>query len=118
VSATKHTPGPWEWVRGSNELRPVNPDPNHSAVASILYAEGGFGFIGSSNAASLAELDADRVLIAAAPDLLQALARLMRNFPTDADMLKAGWLQRDVDEACSAHEAAHIVYAKAIGATA
>jgi hypothetical protein len=47
------------------------------AVSSILTADGGFGFLGRSNADTLAELDADRRLIAAAPDLLDALKTLL-----------------------------------------
>lgn len=69
----KHTPGPWHWPRDSNYLCPVNPDPDLGAVSEILYADGGYGFLGRSNADTLAELEADRRLIAAAPDLLEAL---------------------------------------------
>lgn len=74
---SKHTPGPWHWPHDSNDLCPVNPDPQHMAVSSILTADGGFGFLGRSSADTLAELDADRRLIAAAPDLLDALKTLL-----------------------------------------
>ena len=63
-----HTPGPWVW--NGNTLRPEKPDPDRSAVYSILDAEGGYGFLGSDWRETGAELDADRVLIAQAPDLL------------------------------------------------
>jgi len=66
----RHTPGPWHW--DGNTLMPVKPDPSKSHVHSILDAEGGYGFLGSVSTKTLAELDADRALIAAAPDLLEA----------------------------------------------
>lgn len=74
MSAAKHTPGPWHWWHDGNELCPVNPDHRRSAVSQILHAEGGYGFLGRSNSDTLAELEANRRLIAAAPDLLVALA--------------------------------------------
>lgn len=83
----KHTPGPWHWPHDSNDLCPVDPDPTRSAVSSILTAEGGYGFLGSSNADTLAELDADRRLIAAAPDLLTSLQALDR---AASDLCMAG----------------------------
>ena len=66
-----HTPGPWYW-RG-NTLAPAQADPEISHVHSILDAKGGYGFIGTDHRMTNAELDADRRLIAAAPDLLAAL---------------------------------------------
>lgn len=66
-----HTPGPWIW--DGNTLHPVKQDPAISHVHSILDAEGGFGFMGGDVHQTCAELDADRVLIAAAPDMLAAL---------------------------------------------
>lgn len=77
MTAAKHTPGPWHWPHDSNALCPVNPDYKVSAVSQILYADGGHGFLGRSNSDTLAELEADRRLIAAAPDLLAALERLL-----------------------------------------
>ena len=71
--SAKHTPGPWHWPHDSNHLCPANPDPERSAVSEILYADGGYGFLGRSNSDTLAELEADRRLIAAAPTLLAAL---------------------------------------------
>ncbi len=68
----KHTPGPWHWPRDSNELCPVNPDPRRMAVSSILTAAGGFGFLGRSSEDTMAEIDADRRLIAESPQLLVA----------------------------------------------
>ena len=70
-----HTTGPWVW--NGNTLRPEKPDPDRSAVYSILDAEGGYGFLGSDWRETGAELDADRVLIAQAPDLLAMLRKLV-----------------------------------------
>lgn len=71
MSGAQFTPGPWKW--DGNTLMPVNNDPATSAVHSILYADGGYGYIGANLKDTLAELDACRRLIAAAPDLLAAL---------------------------------------------
>lgn len=71
TAATKHTPGPWEW--DGNTLKPSAGSFETSAVHSILDAEGGYGYLGSKVSDTQAELDADRQLIAAAPDLLEAL---------------------------------------------
>jgi len=76
VTATTHTPGPWHWH--DNTLEPVEKDPSRSAVFSILDYDGGYGFLGSDHKATSAELDADRRLIAAAPDLHAALHQLHR----------------------------------------
>lgn len=66
-----HTPGPWKWDGYS--LRPTNPDPEHSAVHTIIDAENtGLGFTGSDYKATIAESDANLALIAAAPQLLDA----------------------------------------------
>lgn len=71
ATTARHTPGPWIW--DDNTLRPANPNPDTSSVRSILDAEGGYGFMFSDVNQTWAELDADRVLIAAAPDMLAAL---------------------------------------------
>lgn len=69
--SARHTPGPWQW--DGHTLRPVEPDPSKSHVYSILDADGGYGFFGRDDISEvLAELDADRALIAAAPELLAA----------------------------------------------
>lgn len=57
--------------------------------------------------------DADARLIAAAPDLLAALTRLCRAFPTDADMKEAGWEGPEIEEGCNAYDAARAAIAKA-----
>ena len=74
----KHTPGPWHW--DGNTLMPVAGDPTTSAVHSILDAEGGYGYLGSKPADTLREIDACRRLIAAAPDLLDALQTVVADW--------------------------------------
>lgn len=78
-----HTPGPWIWH--GDTLRAAQPDPAASAVHSILSAEGGYGFIASKPADTLAELEADRHLIAAAPDMLAALQSARNVIAADRD---------------------------------
>jgi hypothetical protein len=75
---SRHTPGPWVW--DGHTLKPANAAPDVSAVHSILDAEGGFGYLMSDHKATLAELDADRRLIAAAPELLAALQALLTQY--------------------------------------
>jgi len=48
-------------------------------------------------------------------DLIAALERLMRSYPTDHDMYAAGWNQSQVDEACNAYDAARAALAEAKG---
>ena len=72
----QHTPGPWAWSDG-HTLRSVTPNPETSSVHTILSSDGcECGYLGSDWRATLAELDADKQLIAAAPDLLTALIEL------------------------------------------
>lgn len=72
TSQHQHTPGPWAWDGYS--LRSKHPDPDTQAVHTIIDAEHiGWGFVGSDPAATRAESAANLALIAAAPDLLEAL---------------------------------------------
>ncbi len=68
---TKHTPGPWRWT--DNSLAPVDPRPDDHSVAVILEDGDCYGFVAAETVDVLAEQDANRRLIAAAPDLLEAL---------------------------------------------
>lgn len=106
-----HTPGPWMW--DDNTLRPANPNPDTSSVHSILDAEGGYGFLGSDVQKTIAELDADRVLIAAAPELLKALQRLHACMQAQDLEAEAKRPTEDEYQACMAAAAAAI--AKATG---
>lgn len=72
----KHTPGPWMW--DGRSLRPTNPNPDESLVHTILEVEAfAYGFMGhhyeSVRDGIHAEDELNRRLIAAAPDLLEAL---------------------------------------------
>ncbi len=72
--SAQHTPGPWHWPNDGAALRPTDPRPNDSAVHTILVAGGELGFLGSNPQDTLAEIEANRRLIAAAPDLHEAAA--------------------------------------------
>lgn len=63
-------------------------------------------------AAELAAADA-----AGKAELLEALRQLLRAFPTDHDMVAAGWNHRETEEACTAYDKARTVFARATGAT-
>lgn len=106
-----HTPGPWMW--DDNVLCPAFPDPAISHVHSILDADGGFGFMGSDWRQTAAELDADRLLIAAAPDLLHALQRLHDCMQAQDIDTEAKRPTEDEYQACMAAAAAAIAKATA-----
>ncbi len=74
---SQHTPGPWSWDASGWSLRPGAPNPDAHAVHTIFGPEGCFGFTGSDLANVQAEDAANRHLIAAAPDLLNAARRLV-----------------------------------------
>lgn len=69
-----YTPGPWQWV--GSILLPVDPDPERSAVYTILSREGGCGFVGKPTSEVVDELAADDLLIAAAPQMYELLCKL------------------------------------------
>lgn len=74
TSTATHTPAPWAWH--GYALRAVTPDPEGSAVQTILEVEScGNGYPASDHTATRAELDADHRLIAAAPALHAALVQ-------------------------------------------
>lgn len=73
-TTTNHTPGPWAWH--GYALRAVTPNPEGSAVHTILEMESsGSGYLASDSTATRAELEADHQLITAAPALYVALVQ-------------------------------------------
>lgn len=69
----RHTPGPWEWD-GDYTLRPANPRPELHTVHTILSPDGEtFGFMEADYKDVLAENAANKQLMAASPDMLDAL---------------------------------------------
>lgn len=66
------TPGPWHW--DGRCLLPDVPNPDGSAVHTILDSEGDtYGYLMSDWRATHAESEGNHRLIAAAPELLEAL---------------------------------------------
>lgn len=64
MSAAQHTPGPWQWDNYC--LRPARPDPDTSAVQTIIEADTiGWGYLLSDPLKTRAESDANLALIAA-----------------------------------------------------
>lgn len=100
----KHTAGPWELrVNGMGGLDSlIYPQGEDSPVAAVTgyYANAG-------------QMLPNARLIAAAPELLEALQAVLRSFPTDGDMRAAGWEQAEIDLACRDYEAARAAVAKA-----
>ncbi|MGH7462668.1 MAG: hypothetical protein ACREMA_16795 [Longimicrobiales bacterium] len=76
--SAQHTPGPWAWDKTGHSLRPVTPAPDTSAVHTILSPDGCFGYMGSDFKATIAEDDANKRLIALAPDMFSILRTIMK----------------------------------------
>lgn len=79
---TKHTPGPWELVAAELVAGWVLTAANGIAVASV-HMEGPT----SGGPADRAETVANRSLIAAAPELLEALAEMVVHFGAVAALI-------------------------------
>lgn len=104
----RHTPGPWAWD-GDYTLRPVDPDPDRSAVHTILSPDGPYGFVQSVGADVDAEFQADQRLIAAAPELLDIAVRI------DALLTRQHWISdSDASESALLRDARAAI-AKATG---
>ena len=70
MSETKHTPGPWRILR-QNGKQFIQAGPVYFSIAEVA---------GPSNAGRERELTANVNLIAAAPDLLEALKMFVREY--------------------------------------
>lgn len=103
----KHTPGPWFITGGEMtkyvEARIGNRLLQEVAAVGPTVADDGYGDQQQANAR----------LIAAAPELLEALQSLLKRFPTEDDMHIAGWEQSEIDLACRDYEAARAAVVKA-----
>jgi len=109
--STNHTPGPWMW-----DSDPIKGDPLGRVRYQVVARGETITQCYYSSSDEQAEWDAR--LIAATPDLLEALTNLMRNFPTDFDMKAAGWDGMDIEKACAAHDMARAAIAKVTGGAA
>jgi hypothetical protein len=101
--SAKHTPGPWIW--GDDFMGLYGAGPDNEVLSHASY-EGMWVSYGPCR-------EANARLIAAAPELLEALIRMCQVFPTDIDMAEAGWNAREIDDACTAHEVARAAIQKA-----
>lgn len=81
VNAVVHTPGPWECERSQGW---VTADKGQMSVAEIR----GWGYLSSRNDSKTASLiqDANARLIAAAPELIEAIKRIQHFITGACDM--------------------------------
>jgi len=81
----KHTPGPWKW--DGYALVPEQRDPAQHAVHTILDVENfAWGFVGADLTATGHEDDANRDLIAAAPELLKVAQQVYDDLTTHGEV--------------------------------
>lgn len=104
-----HTPGPWDF-RGS--LGPTS-NPHLKGPHVVEAANGSQIAILNGWRSDVSEANAR--LIAAAPELLDALTRMLKQFPADSDLYAAGWDSSAINEACDAYDAARAAIRKATG---
>ena len=100
---SKHTPGPWIQDKYGNIKT-----PSGQMLVTDGVALGGY----STN-----ESRGNARLISAAPELLQALNKIMRIFPTGLDMAEAGWDIDYINKALEAKDIASKAIGKATGET-
>ena len=73
-----HTPGPWRVIGGGLHIASDNA-PGHVIVCRT----GRLGMVGDEPKQTLARWEADAHLIAAAPDLLEALEEFLKAYDSD-----------------------------------
>ncbi|MBU4609179.1 hypothetical protein IMZ29_00990 [Achromobacter sp. GG226] len=105
------TQGLWAQQRDTVKLGRRNIATVHAGVSlgigeSYRQACANAAYIAAANPANIKALLADRDALA------EALARLLKSFPTDGDMKEAGYDDLAIDEACAACEAGHAALAR------
>lgn len=102
-TSKKHTPGPWEWE--GHALVPAARDHQQHAVHTIMEVENfAWGFVASELNAVREEDDANRALIAAAPELLKAAQLVYDEMATIGEISPVTWevLAAAIDKATGA----------------
>jgi hypothetical protein len=84
---SKHTPGPWQWDDGYYSLRPVAPSAN---VAKILEFDGCAVPRDCDIEEMRAEIEANKRLIGASPELLAELHEAMATLDCLRDFVAEG----------------------------
>lgn len=109
---SKHTPGPWS-IR---EVSKHGTSVDGFVGVGVAWC-GANTTVGNKGAHSISESEAEANarLIAAAPELLDALTRMLKQFPADSDLYAAGWDSSAINEACDAYDAARAAVRKATG---
>lgn len=116
---TQHTPGPWhtpgEVFKPMNYGRPRSEYHNPEAYRAIGIGNGAshIGYVSVTGCVPESEAQANARLIAAAPDLLQALQRLQKQIRDKYADHGLDWTENDSD----AYEQASAAIARATGQT-
>ena len=100
------TPGPWRTKREGFSTVYVEARIDGGLIQEVAAC--------GPTEAGLEQQEANARLIAAAPELLEALQAVLRSFPTDRDMRDAGWERAEIDMACRDYEAARAAISKAL----
>lgn len=86
----QHTPGPWKW--DGYALVPEKRDPDQHAVHTIMeIGSFAYGFISAQYKEVAQEDDANRALIAAAPELLKAAQQVYSEMSTHGQVTMVTW---------------------------
>lgn len=81
----QHTPGPWE-ISDHRLKTPIGAGPKH--IAMVAYFDCGAG---DPRSISPSEHNANARLIAAAPELLEALEEALRKMGEDEEQIEGEW---------------------------
>lgn len=111
---TKHTPGPWHWEHG-DYLKPDESSP--AGIAVVLEFDGCRVERDCDIEAMQAEIEANKRLIGAAPELLQALQEILAE-PYGCRFCDSGKLRNTAKphDSCCGFELARAAIAKAVPA--
>lgn len=83
---TKHTPGPWHYFHGGNEWAISRDEDGKENIARVHININGISSFDPRHIESIGESEENARLIAAAPELLEALQRLIKECEWQAEI--------------------------------